>query len=106
VALYSLFDALTIVFASAIKGAGDSRFVMYMVSGLSLGLLIIPSYVAVEVFGAGILAGWTIATVYVSVLGVAFYLRFRSGMWKTMRVIEHPDLQPPAAPPQPLAPQS
>ena len=106
VALYSLFDALTIVFASAIKGAGDSRFVMYMVSGLSLGLLIIPSYLAVEVFGAGILAGWTIATVYVSVLGVAFYLRFRSGKWKTMRVIEHPGRQPPAPPPQPLAPKA
>jgi len=98
VALYSLFDALTIVFASAIKGAGDSRFAMYMVSGLSLGLLIIPSYVALEVFGAGILAGWTIATIYVSVLGVAFYLRFRSGKWKTMRVIEHPGRQPPAPP--------
>jgi hypothetical protein len=61
--------------------------------------------VAVEVFGAGILAGWTIATVYVSVLGVAFYLRFRSGKWKTMRVIEHPDRQPPAPPPRPLVPQ-
>ena len=90
VALYSLFDVLSIVFAAALKGAGDSRFVMYMICCLSLGVLIIPSYVAIEVFGAGILTGWTIATAYVSLLGVAFYLRFRSGQWKTMRVIEQP----------------
>jgi MATE family multidrug resistance protein len=88
VALYSVFDVLTIVFAAALKGAGDSRFVMYMICCLSLGVLIIPSYVAVEVFGLGILAGWTIATGYVSLLGVAFFLRFRNGKWKTMRVIE------------------
>jgi len=37
---------------------------------------------------------------------VAFYLRFRSGKWKTMRVIEHPGRQPPTPPPQPLAPKA
>lgn len=100
VALYSLFDVLSIVFAAALKGAGDSRFVMYMICCLSLGVLIVPSYVAVEVYGAGILVGWTIAAGYVSLLGVAFYLRFRSGKWKTMRVIEQPDGHPPASSPE------
>jgi len=106
VALYSLFDALTIVFASAIKGAGDSRFVMYMVSGLSVGVLIVPSYVAIEIFGAGILVGWTIATAYVSALGVAFYLRFKSGKWQTMRVIEHPSRHPVPSTPERSSPEA
>lgn len=88
VALYSLFDVLSIVYAGALKGAGDSRFVMWMISGLSVGILILPTYVALEVLGAGILTGWVIATVYVSVLGLAFYLRFSGGAWKSMRVIE------------------
>jgi MATE family multidrug resistance protein len=57
-------------------------------AGLSGGVLILPTYLAIEGFGGGILAGWTIATVYVSLLGVAFYLRFRAGQWKGMRVIE------------------
>ncbi|RPI09542.1 MAG: MATE family efflux transporter [Zetaproteobacteria bacterium] len=91
VAVYSLFDVLTIVYAAALRGAGDSRFVMYMISGLSCSVLIVPSYVAIEVFGAGILTGWAIATGYVSLLGVAFYLRFRGGKWRTMRVIEPPE---------------
>jgi multidrug resistance protein, MATE family len=88
VALYSLFDVLSIVYAAALKGAGDTRFVMLMMAGLSGGVLILPTYLAVERFRGGILAGWTIATAYVSLLGVAFYLRFRAGQWKDMRVIE------------------
>jgi MATE family multidrug resistance protein len=61
---------------------------MFMIGGLSGGVLVVPTYLAVEQFGAGILTGWIIATVYVSLLGVAFYLRFRTGRWKRMRVIE------------------
>lgn len=92
VAAYSLFDVFSIVYAGALKGAGDSRFVMWMISGLSIGVLILPTYLAIEILGAGILTGWAIATTYVSALGVAFYLRFKTGAWKRMRVIE------PAAP--------
>jgi MATE family multidrug resistance protein len=94
VALYSIFDVLSIVYAAALKGAGDTRFVMVMVVGLSGGVLILPTYVAVAGFGAGILTGWIIVTVYVSCLGVALYLRFRTGRWKGMRVIEQPGRYP------------
>jgi MATE family multidrug resistance protein len=88
VALYSIFDVLNIVFAAALKGAGDTRFVMYMIAALSTGILTVPTYVAVEILGAGVLTAWAIGTIYVSVLGLAFYLRFRSGAWKSIRVIE------------------
>jgi len=87
VAVYTLFDALNIIFSSAIKGAGDTKFVMYMIIALSLGILIIPSFVAITWLGASIYACWAIASTYVAALGVAFYLRYRSGKWQTMRVI-------------------
>ncbi len=88
VAVYSLFDACNIIFASAIKGAGDTRFVMVMIVILSLSVLVIPTYVAIGFLGAGLYACWTIGTVYVCFLGTAFYLRFRGGKWKSMKVIE------------------
>lgn len=88
VALYSIFDTMNIIFASALKGAGDTRFVMVMIVVLSLGGLALPTWLAVSVFGLGIMAAWTIATVYVSLLGLAFYFRFLQGKWKAMRVIE------------------
>jgi MATE family multidrug resistance protein len=90
VAVYSIFDTFNIIFAAAIKGAGDTRFVMRMLSVLSVGLLIIPSYFALIVWKQGIFVGWTIVTVYIISLGIGFYIRFLGGKWKAMRVIEKP----------------
>jgi len=88
VAVYTTFDGLNIVFSSAIKGAGDTRFVMVMIFCLSMGVLVVPSFAAIHWFGASIYLCWSVATAYVISLGLAFYLRYRSGVWTTMRVIE------------------
>ncbi len=58
VALFSLFDAIAIVFSSAIKGAGDTRFVMTAIVILSWILLVIPTYIALVVFGGDMYMGW------------------------------------------------
>jgi MATE family multidrug resistance protein len=88
VALYSLFDTLNIVFASAIKGAGDTRFVMFTTTALSLLVLVLPTYLVVVVLEYGLMASWIIATFYVSLVGIVFFMRFQNGKWKSMRVIE------------------
>jgi len=88
VAVYSLFDAMNIVFASAVKGAGDTRFVMVMELVLSLFVLVVPSYITIVHYSMGIYIGWIFASAYIITLGIAFYLRFLSGQWKAMRVIE------------------
>jgi MATE family multidrug resistance protein len=88
VAVFCFFDALNLIFSSAIKGAGDTKFIMWTIAVLSLGVMIAPVYVAVEVAGAGVYTAWTLATLYICALGVAFMLRYRQGRWKTMRVIE------------------
>ncbi len=88
VALYCFFDALNLVFSGALKGAGDTRFIMWTIGILSLGVMILPVYTAVEVLGAGVLTVWVLATLYICGLGVAFWLRYLHGSWKHMRVIE------------------
>jgi MATE family multidrug resistance protein len=88
VAVYSLFDAMNIIFCSAIKGAGDTRFVMFMTVILSVFVLIIPAYVAIEFLDSGLMMAWVFATAYVALLGITFYARFLGGKWKSMRVIE------------------
>jgi MATE family multidrug resistance protein len=88
VAVFCFFDALNLIYSGAIKGAGDTRFIMWTIAALSLGGMIIPVYLAVEVIGAGIYIAWTLATFYASALGLAFMLRYRQGKWKKMRVIE------------------
>ena len=88
VAVYSIFDAMNIIFCSAIKGAGDTRYVMFVSVLLSIFVLIVPVYLVIEVLEYGLMYAWVLATAYVSLLGVIFYLRFLGGKWKTMRVIE------------------
>jgi MATE family multidrug resistance protein len=88
IAVYSIFDMLNIIYAHAIKGAGDTRFVMFVSVGLSLPMLIIPTYLNCVVFKGNVYLAWAFMTAYIMALGLTFYLRFRSGKWKTMRVIE------------------
>jgi multidrug resistance protein, MATE family len=59
-----------------------------MIIGLSLGVLVVPSYVAITQLGASVFTCWAIASTYVIALGIAFVLRYRQGKWTTMRVIE------------------
>ncbi len=99
VAIYTLSDTANIVFASAIKGAGDTRFVMLMIVGMAIGALVTPTFLALVVFGASIYAAWVILAVYITLLGGSFLLRFLSGKWKSMRVIEQaPHSMPPQYP--------
>lgn len=88
VAFFCFFDALNLVFSGAIKGAGDTRFIMWTIGALSLGVMIAPVYVAVEVMGGGLYTAWSLATLYICALGLAFMLRYLQGKWKKMRVIE------------------
>lgn len=88
VACYCFFRAVGLIFASALKGAGDTRFVMFMIIVISSTVLVIPSYVGLVLLGGSIYVGWTIFTAFIVALGSAFLLRFLSGKWKSMRVIE------------------
>ncbi len=88
IAIYVLFDALSIAYSSGLKGAGDTRFVMYMIIVFSFFGLTLPIYLALVVFHLGLYAAWTTITVYIAGLGVVFWIRFMGGKWKSMRVIE------------------
>jgi MATE family multidrug resistance protein len=94
VAFYCLFDTGNIIFSAALKGAGDTRFVMFMTIILSWLVMVIPSWISIH-YGLSVYVVWTFATAYVCILAIVFLLRFLAGHWKDMRVIE-------AVPPQPL----
>lgn len=88
VAAWSICDALGVVVSSALKGAGDTAFIMYAVVGLSTTVLIIPTYIVIEIMEMGLEVAWSLAVAYILSLGIVFQLRYRTGKWRTMRVIE------------------
>jgi MATE family multidrug resistance protein len=89
VAGYSVVDAANVVYSSALKGAGDTRFVLGITMVVSLTVMVAPVYVACTVFEAGVYVAWLFLSLWVVALAGAFYLRYRAGHWRSMRVIEH-----------------
>ncbi|HNS32164.1 MAG TPA: MATE family efflux transporter [bacterium] len=88
VAFYSLFDTMNLVFMAALRGAGDTRYIMKVILFCSFAIYITPAFFAIVVLKLSIYAAWFIATSYFSILGITFLRRFLKGGWKHLRVIE------------------
>jgi MATE family multidrug resistance protein len=80
VAMYSLASF-------ALRGAGDTRFVSLLTFALAWPLMVAPTFLLVRA-GGSLYWAWGFATVYIIAMAFCFTLRFRSGKWKSMRVIE------------------
>jgi multidrug resistance protein, MATE family len=87
VAAYSLADAMNLTFSFALRGAGDTRFVTLITFCLAWPILILPTYLVVQA-GGNVYWTWWFATAHIIAMSACFYLRFRAGKWKSMRVIE------------------
>ncbi|MFH0825476.1 MAG: MATE family efflux transporter [Pseudomonadota bacterium] len=88
VALYNLFDTMFIVFSGALKGSGDTKFAMWAQLLLAWFFFVPPVYVLIAYFRADLLIVWVWAFVYIAVLGTLFFMRFRSGYWKNIGMLE------------------
>jgi MATE family multidrug resistance protein len=86
VAFYSLFDTMNIIFISALRGAGDTKFIMN--TFLSTSLFLIPLYILIFFFSANVFIAWIIATFYVIINGIIFFIRFLKGSWKKIDLMK------------------
>jgi MATE family multidrug resistance protein len=88
VAAYLFFDALYMVFSGALRGAGDTRFMMLAIGMVSPFCLVLPVYIGIEFFRITVTTAWLWVLVFISVLFLLSALRYRRGIWKKMLVIE------------------
>src|SRR5262249_52483736 len=80
-------DTMYIIFSSALKGAGDTTFVLLVTLALA-GLPGLGTALGVNVLGFGLFWGWSVLTLWVLLLGVIYLARFLQGAWRSKRVIE------------------
>lgn len=102
-AIWSVFDAVDLVLAGALKGAGDTRFVMYYSLALAYGMFVAGLMVIIHVFKGGLMATWIWTCVYIVVLAFGYLWRFARGRWKEVDLLGRResavDLPPPPAGP-------
>lgn len=87
-AVIILLDTVAIATGATLKGAGDTRFVMYTLAFTSTFCLVIPVYIAIEVLQLSIYHGWLCMTVNMSIVASIFFARFLGKRWQSIEVIE------------------
>ena len=86
VAFFTCFDSMNFIFSFALKGAGDTRFVTAIALTVPWPLMVLPTWLVMNMPNAIYLA-WGAASLYVVVQAMIFLRRFTGGKWKSMRVI-------------------
>ena len=97
VAAYNLLDATQMIFVGALKGAGDTRFLL-RVSIVLAGMLAGFSWLSVQVWKLSVFGCWTLIVFWCLIAAVTYVLRFWQGQWRQMRVIEVAGRPEPSAP--------
>ena len=84
-----MFDAFQVTYAAALKGAGDTMFILWCTILNSIGFVTVGivglSFVPVE---NRLAWWWAIITGWILMFAVVFAIRYRTGKWTTMSVIE------------------
>lgn len=86
IAFYQVFNAVEIVLAGALNGAGDTTFTMTARSVMAWGLFIPLVWLLIYRFDAGLGGAWAGALIYLGGLAVVYLWRFRSGRWKSIEL--------------------
>lgn len=85
-AFYILADSAQLVFAGALRGAGDTRWVMLISVGLHW-VFSLAAIALIRVLRVGPEAVWVFFIVFVIGLGISMFARFRSAGWEKIDLI-------------------
>ncbi len=88
ISAYLFLDALYMIFSGVLKGAGDTRFLMWSVGISSLLFLVLPVYLGITRYSMGIHGAWLCVLLFIIVLFLLSAGRYRTGKWQKMLVIE------------------
>jgi len=83
-ATWQLTDALSMSFSEALRAAGDTTFTAWARAIIAWLIFVPGAYVSVRMLNGGI--DWAIFWLsgYLGILALVLWLRFRSGVWKTL----------------------
>jgi MATE family multidrug resistance protein len=86
-AVYVSIEAVIVTFTGVLRGAGDTYFAMMLSTSMHWAMAI-GIYVALNYANASAQTAWMISVGAFFLLGIAFYLRYRSGKWKEIEMVK------------------
>ncbi len=86
-ALYVLADAARAIFAGALRGAGDTRFLMWSAIVLHWCLLAIPGAFLIRRHLLGVIGAWIWFILFLVLMAIVLIVRFRNDKWKRIDVL-------------------
>ena len=87
IAAYLIGVGTVLVYSNAVRGAGDTTYIMNLTTIMGWGVFIAPCLV-MRLLGCPVWYLWGGILVYVLLFGFFCYKRYRSGKWTKMRLIE------------------
>jgi MATE family multidrug resistance protein len=85
-AIFLLFDSMGIASSGCLRGAGDTRWAMFIGVGYAWFIFVPLAYLGAITLKGGAVGAWGGATVYIIALGLTYFLRFRNGKWKSIKI--------------------
>jgi MATE family multidrug resistance protein len=87
-AVFQLFDAVAITYGNAPRGTGDTRWPAVVGAAQAWIIMIGGGWVMARFFPQfGSRGPWVFATLFVIVIGITFYVRWRRSAWEKLDVI-------------------
>jgi multidrug resistance protein, MATE family len=96
-AAWQAFDAIGMTVGEALRAAGDTTWLMWIRVGSAWVVFLPLAWLVVLRLDGGALGAIWCVVAWLALIGVAFVLRFRSGAWRHIRLIEPDVLAPPKA---------
>jgi MATE family multidrug resistance protein len=87
-AVFVFFDAIGMIYADALRGAGDTRFQMLGASAAAWILFVPGIWYITHRAGGELIHAWAWAALYMVLLAAFFGLRFRSGLWRRIDILK------------------
>jgi len=86
VAIFCVFEAISMMMAGALKGAGDTRFVAWASILCSWLVLVFPTALLAYFWHGNLLWSWLFFLLSGFIMCLAHWLRFRAAKWKLLRL--------------------
>ncbi|MFA7256731.1 MAG: MATE family efflux transporter [Kiritimatiellales bacterium] len=85
---WGLMDSTNLILSGALRGAGDTHFVMWYETSMAWLFFAAGELLIVLVLKLGVIVAWAWALIYISLLAIGMIARFRTKRWQLIELID------------------